>query len=393
MTNRTFYYISNARIPTEKAHGVHMMKMCEAFANAGENVIFVVPRRFNKIKENPYIYYDVEKNFIIKKLFCIDFIGFIPWVGYWIQYLSFLINLKIRFIFSPRKNKLIYTREFLIAVFFKLLGFETVYESHRVLQKKKMFFWLLGGIKKIVTNSNGVADEFKKNGFRNVLPASNAVDMKEFENLTDIQRPSDLPSGRKIVMYTGHLFDWKGIDTVIEVAKQFAFADTRGLTAPTSASSETENSRGSVVFVFVGGTEQDVEKYRKLNIENTIFLGHRPKKEIPLYLKSADVLILPNSPVSEESIKYTSPMKLFEYMASGVPIVASDLPSIREVLNENNSILVRPDDAEELRAGIETIFNNKNIAEKISNQAKEDVSLRTWDNRAKKILEFITIWQ
>ena len=371
---RKFYYISNARIPTEKAHGVHMMKMCEAFANAGEEVIFVVPKRFNKIKEDPYIYYNVEQNFVIKRLPCIDFIKFIPWVGFWIQYLSYIIVLKIRFIFSSRKDKLIYTREFLIAMLFRLLGFETVYESHRVLQKKKMFFWLLGGIKKIVTNSRGVADEFTANGFKDVLPASNAVDTREFENLTDIRCPSDLPTDGKIVMYTGHLFDWKGIDTVMEVARQLA-----------------DNPRGSAThFVFIGGTDTDVEKYKKLNIKNTIFLGHKPKKEIPSYLKSADVLLLPNSPVSEESIKYTSPMKLFEYMASGVPIVASDLPSIREVLNEENSVLVSPDNSIQMKEAIERVLSSPDFAEKISAQAKLDVKDRTWDNRAKKILEFVS---
>ena len=70
-------YIDNARIPTEKAHGVHIMKMCEALANIkieeqSLTVELIVPKRINKIKENPFNYYDVEKNFKIKKIPCID---------------------------------------------------------------------------------------------------------------------------------------------------------------------------------------------------------------------------------------------------------------------------------------------------------------------------------
>lgn len=118
-------------------------------------------------------------------------------------------------------------------------------------------------------------------------------------------------------------------------------------------------------------------------------VGHRPHQEIPYWLKAADVLVLPNSAKEKISRFYTSPLKLFEYMASGTPIVASDLPSIREVLNEKNAVLVKPDSPEFLTAGIMKVLENPYLSDKISKQAFQDVQNYTWEKRAEKILRFI----
>jgi glycosyltransferase involved in cell wall biosynthesis len=111
---------------------------------------------------------------------------------------------------------------------------------------------------------------------------------------------------------------------------------------------------------------------------------------MPIFQKSADILVIPNSGKEDISRLYTSPMKLFEYMASGVPVVASDLPSIREILSENNSVLFIPDDANSLADAIKKILGNPALADKISKQALSDVQKYTWNNRAKEIISFIT---
>lgn len=122
---------------------------------------------------------------------------------------------------------------------------------------------------------------------------------------------------------------------------------------------------------------------------NIKILGRRPHHEIPLYLKAADVLVLPNSGKEDISRLYTSPMKLFEYMASMSPIVASRLPSICEILNDGNAVLVEPDRPEALASAVESVLGNELLVRAITKQALVDVEKYSWDRRAKMILEFI----
>ena len=92
-----------------------------------------------------------------------------------------------------------------------------------------------------------------------------------------------------------------------------------------------------------------------------------------------------------DTAKWMSPMKMFEYMASGRVIVSSDLPVIREVLNENNSYLVDPENIQEWINVIKEIINNKDMAIDKADKAKEDVLQYTWHDRAKQIIRSIDV--
>ena len=87
-----------------------------------------------------------------------------------------------------------------------------------------------------------------------------------------------------------------------------------------------------------------------------------------------------------------SPMKMFEYMASGVPIISSNLPVLKEVLvNGKNAILVSPSNLSEWQKAINLLRTNKNLAKNIAKNAyqltKESF---TWSSRAAKILEILS---
>jgi len=94
-------------------------------------------------------------------------------------------------------------------------------------------------------------------------------------------------------------------------------------------------------------------------------------------------------PFNEHYAYFMSPLKMFEYMASQRPIVATNLPSTREVLNENNAVLVEPDDSEKLAKGIKKVLDNKELSQKIAEQAYLDVKKYTWEKRVKDIIKLL----
>ena len=115
------------------------------------------------------------------------------------------------------------------------------------------------------------------------------------------------------------------------------------------------------------------------------FTGLIPPAEVPARLREAGVLALPN-PASAISSEFTSPLKLFEYMASGRPIVASNLPSLREVLRDGeNALLVEPGNPQALTAGIERIKNDPALGARLAARAAEDVRQFTWTRRAERL--------
>jgi len=363
-------YIANARIPTEKAHGIHIMKMCESFA-LGNEVELVLPRRLNKIKDDPFSYYGIGQTFKIKKLPCLDLIPFCKYLGnfgLWTESATFFFSTFIYTFF--KKADIIYTRNkcALPLCFFKK---NLILELHTFPRNKFLYQPFFKKIAKIVVITHQLKTLFIEKGMApdKILVAPDGVDLEKFDikdSRETCRSKLNLPQDKKIVLYAGHLYDWKGTQILVE-ASQYLPEDTR--------------------VYLVGGTEKDIEKYRKQNGGRGVqIVGHRPHNEIPCWLKAADVLVLPNSGKEEISRRWTSPLKMFEYMAARKPIVASDLLSIREILNEKNAILVESDDPKKLAEGIKQALQNQIFSDKISKQALEDVKQYTWVNRAKNIL-------
>jgi len=362
-------FIMNVRMPTEKAHGYQIAKMCEAFALKHCNVSLIVPMRKNNIHEDVFSYYGVRNNFSIKYIPTFDAIAFFNGsrAGFYLQAVSFLWALRRK---SISRDEIIITRNPEIIWRYGRKGYRVFYDAHNFPTRGVWFLKrLLKNVVGIIANSNGTAETFRRAGFTNVLVVPNAVDLAEFNLTKKCERNALGLSEGHIAMYVGHLYEWKGVRVVIDVARQ--------------------SNEKDLTFVFVGGTDSDLERYRSetRDTPNVIFLGHRLHKDVPALIKSADVLLLPNIPSTQESILYTSPIKMFEYMASGVPIVASDLPSIKEVLNNKNAFLVKAGDSNELLRGIEQALSDESQERAI--RAREDVKKYTWNARTQKILMFI----
>jgi glycosyltransferase involved in cell wall biosynthesis len=142
----------------------------------------------------------------------------------------------------------------------------------------------------------------------------------------------------------------------------------------------------------VGGSAEEPDLERLKRRATTLGLGERVRFTglvepglVAGLLQEADVLVLPN-PASAISTRFTSPLKLFEYMAAGRAIVASDLPAIREVLHDGvDALLVAPGDAGALAAAIRRLLNDRPLGSRLARTALEAVPQYSWDRRAERL--------
>lgn len=366
-------YIANGRFPTEKAHGIQIAKMCETFAEDGLRVELIVPRRKNPIISDVFEYYNLKKNFKVIYLPCIDFAKYGRF-GFYVQWFSFAF---LAFWYNVfRQADIFYFRDevslFLLS-FFK----RTAVEVHDIPESfVSVYYFFIRRADFVISTNTWKRDHLILHGRvspTKIIVAQNGIDIQEFEikeSKDAIRTRLKLSLNKKIVLYVGNLYQWKGVDVLAEASRYL----------PEDAQ-----------VIFVGGAKKDRDSFFLRHPETKIeVIQHKQHKEIPPYLKTADVVVLPNVSSSYESIYGTSPLKMFEYMASGVPIVASNLPSIQEVLNNKNAYLVSPGDVRELVSGIMMILNDKILANNISQRARNDVRQYTWTVRARRILQFIT---
>jgi glycosyltransferase involved in cell wall biosynthesis len=210
-----------------------------------------------------------------------------------------------------------------------------------------------------------------------VLIAPNGVELERYVNLpspSEARHQLNLKDGLT-VGFTGHIYPGRGADLLFELAKQMP----------------------NVNFLWVGGTPELVEHWRnklnEANMTNVTMTGFVKHENIPLYQAAADVLLMPYSRSIEASsgqdiAEVINPMKMFEYMASGRAIVSADLSSIREVLNDENAVLVGEMGDERIgdwRLEIENLLGDESLRMKLGNQARKDVEQFSWVKREEKI--------
>ncbi len=348
------------------------MKMCEAMAESGLEVELATGMK-KAGDEEIFSYYNIKTRFRITKLpyFDLSAQGRSK-VNFLMRSFSFFLIAKIYLAF--KKYDILYCRNGLAGLFFK----DFYLEVHELPPRLKKWHKLsYKKAKKII-----VLTEFLKQKLlaedvpaHKIIVAADAVDLREFEAGLAVDQAREklsLPLDKKIIAYAGNIYfhGWKGVGIMLESLKYL----------------------DGVICLLIGGHEIEIEKIKeKYNSEKIIITGLKPHRDVPAYLSAADVLVLPNKSGDATSQFYTSPLKLFEYMAAGRPIVASDLPSLREVLNEKNAVLVRPNDAQTLAQGIKRVLSDHGLAKNLAKQALEDVKNYTWQKRVEKIFNFDNI--
>ena len=375
-------YIANQRLPSEKAYGRQIVKMCGAFADLGWEVELVAPRRGHLAHLDLFDYYAIKRNFKFTHITSPDWYwpGQLDRIAFWIK--NFISAKKLARYALGGNHDLIYCRDE-IPVYFLLGKKKTIFETHKFIRSYSFFYSRFKKTSlKIIAITRGLKNKFVQSGFKaeNILIVPDGVEEEKINqqisnpiSKEEARKQLNLPLDKKLAVYTGSFHAWK-INTAVLAGISL---DDNALIVAVGGGPNSDQST----------LESEIRKKQIKNLEITGYIND-PKK-VDLYLTAADVLLLPNTAKNDISKLYTSPLKLFSYMAAKRPIVASDLPSIREVLGEKNAILVNPDDPDALALGIKKVFDNPKEANILAEQAFQDVKKHTWQNRARSILDLI----
>ncbi|MBI5823940.1 MAG: glycosyltransferase [Chloroflexi bacterium] len=209
-----------------------------------------------------------------------------------------------------------------------------------------------------------------------ILLAPNGVELEKYGGLpnpVEARHQLNLPDGLT-VGFTGHIYPGRGADLLFELAKQMP----------------------QVNFLWVGGTPELVDFWRgkltEAKMTNVTMTGFVKHESIPLYQAAADILLMPYSRSIEASsgqdiAEVINPMKMFEYMAAGRAIVSADLPSIREVLNEESAVFCKPGEIGDWRLEIERLLADEPRRLALGAQARKDAARLTWMKREEMVMK------
>jgi len=377
-------YFADTRFPIERANGVQTMETCHALASRGHRVTLVTRADSAAVARDPF-----------------EFYGLPPLPALEIVRLASPSNLRlrrVRFLLAAlahvrrRPDALVYTRDLGLAAFLLQVPGRrrpaVIYESHGVapivtaemprllgrpeleapasklrrLDRRERHVWLRASA--YVTITRALAEELaaRYGPRRDVFVAPDGA-------RGDTCPAAPLPPPF-VVGYAGHLYPWKGADVLVQAIARLP--DVHGL--------------------IVGGHPREPDRQRVERLVADLGLAPRvtitglvPPREVMQRLSRAHVLALPNT-ASAISERYTSPLKLFEYLAMGRPIVASDLPALREILTANETaILVPPGDAEALAKAIARVAADPDLASRLGRAAAALARRYTWEARAERL--------
>jgi glycosyltransferase involved in cell wall biosynthesis len=362
-------YLSSTKLPSCIADSVHIMKMCQALVKNGHEVFLIGPTKSKDKEVNVFDFYNVDECFKITYISKLNvrIIGRI--------YNSYL-SVKKAINFNP---DLVYTRNETTAYLASINGLPTVYESHTPVCYSHWGSYRNLIFKKLIKRKElrlivVISEELKKYYLKNYNLASS--DILLARDGADIIHPNVNPilfhNKRKIqIGYIGSLNEGRGKSVIRALAENCNFAQ----------------------FHIIGGNPDENSSWKEyMKLNNITFHGHFPHSKIDSFLMGLDILLAPYQKMTKtetgiNTTRWMSPLKIFEYMAAGKPIIASDLPAIREILeHEENAILCNPEDTEEWKEALLKLQKNPSMRVMLGNNARDKFKQNyTWDNRAKFI--------
>ncbi|QTN38484.1 glycosyltransferase family 4 protein [Cryomorphaceae bacterium] len=282
---------------------------------------------------------------------------------------------------QAQNTEVVYTRDFGFLVFLavqKILGkrwsFQVIYEPHKVYHRAsdKVPRWVEGKALQVVDVfapiTEGIWTDLEHD-FRIKKPHHIVPD--------GVNLPPETPypkSDEFQMIYTGSFQSWKGLDTVLNALKGW------------------KNKEGWKLTV-CGGKPEEIALYeaqmKEAGLNDRVrFAGFLDEEALRADVARAHLALLPNNR-ERISARYTSPLKLFEYLGSGLPILASDLPSIREVLSEDHAWFFQPEDEGDFLKQVEFAWKDASRRKALSKGNRLYAQKFTWTERAKRIASIV----
>lgn len=393
-------YISMMRMPTEKAHGLQIMQNCEAFADAGYELTLWVSRRWNTRRmrqvKDPFAYYGLHPNFTIRYLPCIDLFPLFPpdsrgaRLAFYLLLLSYSLVMAV-LLLSTRADVYYSREEALLALLSWLKPKPSLaYEAHLLSLSRRgaaLTRYVIARVGSVIAITPQLRQDLIRQ--RGACPERTLVAHDGIRRARFATLPNQSTARRQV--------GWdKSAFIVGYVGRLHTIGMDKGLGTLVAALSQVKGAH----LALVGGPDDMVEDLRRqwlelgLPKERFLYAGHVPPADVSCYMSAFDVCAMPH-PHTTQFAYYTSPLKLFEYMASHSPIVASDLPAWSDVVShEESALLVPPADSAALAQAIDRLRRDPALRQRLAKAARRRVMAHyTWAARAEKILAHIQLAQ
>lgn len=373
-------------IPSLKAHSVTTMKMADALMTVSNDKVTVLTSSSYASIKNRIKYWPISRHYGVNRNLHIQYLSNFRSEEFFSKSIG-INGMDVKFEAYLKRNrshiKFVYARSFLITLTCIKLEIPVVMETHSSTIENEDFKKViklahLDSFKGIITIHEKLKSIYIKAGVPNkkVLVADDGFSINLFENLNSSYSTDN---NNKKIVFVGGLYKEKGIDDIIDL----------------SILCQNRNDK-NIVFDLYGGSKDQVNFWKsraeQKGSKNINFHGHIPNSQVPKKLSHADLLIMPYPKLDHFSvmdISTTSPLKLFEYMAAGKPILSSKISATSKILtHEKNCYLAEPGDIEGLYRGLSKIFEDKDLNNKISKNALKDSSYYSWENRALRLLDF-----
>jgi glycosyltransferase involved in cell wall biosynthesis len=367
-------YLTASRIPGIAANAMQAVKMAEALAISGFDVrMAAIHGAGDTTSEALKRLYGVNRLPVLSLHTADGFLG--------IHRYAFRIAVEAR----HARARLVFSRTLGAAAVAAWIGLPTVFECHGLFQGRERHVWraLLRAPRfiRLVTISEAlrrlILDEYPEASRIDTVVAHDGVDVTRFATLPGVEaakRHAGFATGRLVAGYAGHLYAGRGIDLILDIASQLPAWD----------------------FMIVGGTPADVDETRARiaarGLANIRLTGFIDNADIPRTLAACDALLMPYqrqvfvSGGKLDTASWMSPLKMFEYLAMGRAIVASDLPVLREVLDDHCARLLPPDVAVAWVAALRSL-EDPQARQALGAEARVRAADYDWRQRVRRIFD------